>query len=108
MKTAQLAQLLMWAGLAIATPTTWPRAVPSLDAAAFAEAQQRDDTATRAFSNTQIKVCVYQRPSSLVSPGHLNVFFGGGGDWRVNENKEIPKAHHMKNIDFGRKMSICG
>lgn len=56
MKTAQLAQLLTWVGLVTATPTTWPRAVPSLDAAAFSEAQQRDDTATRAFTNTQIKV----------------------------------------------------
>lgn len=56
MKTAQLAQLLTWVGLVTATPTTWPRAVPSLDAAAFAEAQQRDNTATRAFTNTQIKV----------------------------------------------------
>lgn len=55
MKTAQLAQLLLWVGLATATPTSQPRAVPSLDAAAFAEAQQRDDTATRAFSDTQIK-----------------------------------------------------
>ncbi|ERS97332.1 hypothetical protein HMPREF1624_06664 [Sporothrix schenckii ATCC 58251] len=31
-----------------------PRTVTSLDAAAVAEAQQRDDTATRAFSNVQI------------------------------------------------------
>lgn len=65
MKTVQLAQLwLTWAGLATATPTSWPRAVPSLDAAAFAEAQQRDDTATRAFSNTQIKVNNYFNPVS--------------------------------------------
>lgn len=32
------------------------RAVAELDPAAFAEAQQRDETATRAFSNAAIKV----------------------------------------------------
>jgi hypothetical protein len=32
------------------------RTVAALDQAAFAEAQQRDDTATRAFSSTAIKV----------------------------------------------------
>lgn len=32
------------------------RTVTELDQAAFGEAQQRDDTAVRAFSNTEIKV----------------------------------------------------
>ena len=41
---------------AVATPTAVRRAVASLNAAAFAEAQQRDETATRAFSSTEIKV----------------------------------------------------
>lgn len=36
-----------------------PRVVASLDQAAFEEAQQRDDTATRAFTATAIKVCHY-------------------------------------------------
>jgi hypothetical protein len=34
----------------------YPRSVTALDTAAFQEAQQRDNTATRAFSNTEIKV----------------------------------------------------
>lgn len=34
-----------------------PRTVASLDPAATAQAQQRDNTATRAVSNAQIKVC---------------------------------------------------
>jgi hypothetical protein len=49
--------LLTAATLASASPIALePRNVTSLDQAAFAEAQQRDATATRAFSNTQIKV----------------------------------------------------
>lgn len=36
------------------SPTVEPRAVASLNAAAFAEAQVRDDTATRAFSAAEI------------------------------------------------------
>lgn len=34
------------------------RQVEELNEEAFAEAHQRDDTATRAFSNTAIKVCI--------------------------------------------------
>jgi hypothetical protein len=34
------------------------RTVTALNTAAFEEAQQRDDTATRAFSSTEIKVCL--------------------------------------------------
>jgi hypothetical protein len=49
--------LLGAAGLASALPTVDKRVVPSLNAAAFAQAQQRDATATRAFSAVQIKVC---------------------------------------------------
>lgn len=44
-------------GLSYAGPIG-PRTVTSLDEAAFEEAQQRDDTATRAFSNVQIKVSI--------------------------------------------------
>lgn len=39
-----------------ATPIVDGRAVAQLDQAAFVEAQQRDDSATRAFSNIQITV----------------------------------------------------
>ncbi|KAJ7588162.1 hypothetical protein C8J56DRAFT_66401 [Mycena floridula] len=46
--------LLGSAALGVAVPLT-SRTVTSLDQAAFAEAQQRDNTATRAFSSTQIK-----------------------------------------------------
>jgi len=49
------ASLLTWVALAGATPFR-PRAVESLNEAATAEAHQRDNTATRAFSNVQIKV----------------------------------------------------
>lgn len=43
--------------LAAAGPvSSSPRAVTELNQAAFEEAQQRDETATRAFSNTAIKV----------------------------------------------------
>lgn len=40
--------------LVLAGPLKASRAVEQLDQAAFEEAQQRDDTATRAFSNVQI------------------------------------------------------
>ncbi|KAJ3280412.1 hypothetical protein HK104_000673 [Borealophlyctis nickersoniae] len=57
MKTPLYTVLLGAAGLASALPTSvhHRRAVPSLNQAATEEAQQRDGTATRAFSNTQIK-----------------------------------------------------
>ncbi|KUI65371.1 hypothetical protein VM1G_00409 [Cytospora mali] len=47
--------LLILVAATSADPVIWPRTVPSLDEAATAQAQQRDDTATRALSNTQIK-----------------------------------------------------
>jgi hypothetical protein len=40
------------------------RTVTSLDEAAFEEAQRRDDTATRAFSNVQIKASLMIHGSS--------------------------------------------
>ena len=54
---ALLSLLLACASLGIASPLG-SRAVSSLNEAAFAEAQQRDEDATRAFSNVQIKVSV--------------------------------------------------
>ncbi|KAK8055891.1 hypothetical protein PG993_001118 [Apiospora rasikravindrae] len=41
--------------LVAAGPVSYPRAVTELNQAAFEEAQKRDETATRAFSNTAIK-----------------------------------------------------
>ncbi|KAL1862452.1 hypothetical protein Daus18300_008549 [Diaporthe australafricana] len=51
----KLISILACAGLASANPIVVAKAVASLDASAFAEAQQRDDTATRASSNINIK-----------------------------------------------------
>jgi hypothetical protein len=48
--------LLGAAGLVSGLPTVDKRTVTSLNEAAFEQAQQRDDTATRAFSAVQIKV----------------------------------------------------
>jgi hypothetical protein len=59
--------LLVASALTSASPAGVRRAVQELNQAAFEEAQQRDDTATRAFSNTAIKVCIrkkYLLPSS--------------------------------------------
>lgn len=54
----QISALLCGAAtLTSAIPVVERRAVQELNQAAFAEAQQRDDTATRAFSSTEIKVC---------------------------------------------------
>lgn len=54
----QISALLVGAAtLTSAIPVVERRAVQELNQAAFAEAQQRDDTATRAFSSTEIKVC---------------------------------------------------
>lgn len=50
-----LTSLLAWAALAGATPFGF-RAVDSLDEPATEEAHQRDNGATRAFSDVQIKV----------------------------------------------------
>jgi len=46
-------------GAALASPLVEVRTVTSLNQAAFKEAQQRDGTATRAFSSTAIKVLFY-------------------------------------------------
>jgi hypothetical protein len=51
-----LSSLLGCAALAAAGPVVGPRAVDKLNEEATAEAQQRDNGATRAFSNVQIKV----------------------------------------------------
>lgn len=47
---------LLFGALTLASPVVQVRTVSSLNTAAFEEAQQRDDTATRAFSSTEIKV----------------------------------------------------
>lgn len=54
---SKLISLLASAALASANPVISIRAVTSLDQTAVAEAHQRDDTATRASSNINIKVC---------------------------------------------------
>jgi hypothetical protein len=59
----RLISLLASAALASASPVVHTRAVTSLDQAALAEAQPRDDTATRAASNINIKVCPVLRSS---------------------------------------------
>lgn len=50
------AALLGGASLIAGLPVAEKRTVTALDQAAFEEAQQRDDTATRAFSSVPIKV----------------------------------------------------
>ena len=52
---SKLASLLTWAAVAGANPLR-SRAVDSLNEAATEEAHQRDNGATRAFSDVQIKV----------------------------------------------------
>ena len=59
-----LSSMLAFAAVAAAGPIL-PRTVASLDEGATAEAQQRDNTATRAFSNTQIKVWEIVPPASI-------------------------------------------
>jgi hypothetical protein len=69
---SNLSSLLAWAALAGATPLHL-RAVDSLNEAATAEAHQRDDSATRAFSNVQIKVSVLSTSElgeKLADSGH--------------------------------------
>ena len=56
-----LSILFAAAALTSASPTVVRRAVQQLDQAAFEEAHVRDDTATRAFSDTAIKVCTFIR-----------------------------------------------
>jgi len=53
---SSLSILLCTAALAFASPFVEVRTVASLNQAAFEQAQQRDNTATRAFSSTEIKV----------------------------------------------------
>jgi hypothetical protein len=51
------AALLGGTSLVTGLPVAEKRTVTALDQAAFEEAQQRDDTATRAFSSVPITVC---------------------------------------------------
>lgn len=52
---SKLSVLLAYANaVALAGPVKTPRAVDQLNQASFEEAQQRDETATRAFSDVQI------------------------------------------------------
>lgn len=60
---ASLSCVLSCVALAAASPVVWPRTVSSLNEPAVAEAQQRDNTATRAFSNVEITVCLQLTPS---------------------------------------------
>lgn len=55
MRTSVFTSLLLGAGLSAAAPI-YRRTVTSLDQAATAEAQQIDNTATRALTGTAIKV----------------------------------------------------
>ena len=55
--------LLALAVCASADLVILPRTVSALNEAAAAQAQQRDDTATRALSNTRIKVCIMPLPA---------------------------------------------
>ena len=59
------ALLLASAAVTSALPGVERRVVTSLNQAAFAEAQQRDDTATRAFSAIPIKVCSLKRSAHM-------------------------------------------
>ena len=67
-----LATLVGAAAVIFASPfiRVEPRTVAALDSAATAQAQQRDNTATRAVSNSQIKVCL----TSYVKVVMLKVF----------------------------------
>jgi hypothetical protein len=52
-----ISTFLATAALISASPIVQQRTVPALNADAFAEAQVRDNTATRAFSSVEIQVC---------------------------------------------------
>ena len=67
-----VSSLLLCSALARAVPLS-PRLV-KLDPSATAEAQKRDDTATRAFSSTEIKT----------SDGECLFVVSGSGDFREN------------------------
>ncbi|CAD6444966.1 997f33c9-20b8-47c1-9e75-7ffa2b48a494 [Sclerotinia trifoliorum] len=66
--------LLLFATRGFSSPTFRKRVVTSLDQAAFEEAQQRDDTATRAFSSVPI----------ITSSGQCLFVDGLSGDFRAN------------------------
>ncbi len=57
MASRMLALFLAAAPFIDALPVAGKRTVTALNQAAFEEAQQRDDTAIRAFSSVPIKVC---------------------------------------------------
>jgi hypothetical protein len=57
LKASTLAAYL--AAVVAATPTHPKRAVTSVNAADVAESQQRDNTATRAFSNVEVQVGLF-------------------------------------------------
>jgi len=69
MSTSFLSVLLLTASLSTAVPLLGPRAA-TLDPAAVAEAQQRDNTATRAFSAIEIQVRFFSNTFSAKSPDH--------------------------------------
>lgn len=54
-----VAALVLGFQLAEAAPVYFPRTVTSLDQSQIAEAQPRDDTATRAFTAAPIKVFLF-------------------------------------------------
>ncbi|KAL5615060.1 hypothetical protein BROUX41_005125 [Berkeleyomyces rouxiae] len=91
--------LLPFCSLSRATPTIYYRAVTQLDQEAFAQAHQRDNSATRAFSNAQLQTsdgrCVF---IDLLSgdfranllPVQVGVCSGSGRSWDV-----ITKGEHI-------------
>jgi hypothetical protein len=64
---ATLSLLLSSVAFSFASPlgAIEARTVTALNTAAFEEAQQRDDTATRAFSGTEITVCFLPQRKTL-------------------------------------------
>ena len=68
-----VSSLLLCGAVAVHAAPLYPRLV-TLDPAATAEAQKRDDTATRAFSSTEIKT----------SDGECLFVVSGSGDFREN------------------------
>lgn len=73
------------ASLAIAAPI-YPRDV-TLDPAAVAEAQPRDDTATRAFTASEIKVCMFSITSCKLSSGNADSVVHVDVRWAVSEHR---------------------
>jgi len=74
---ARLSLLLSSVAFSFASPLGQleARTVTALNTAAFEEAQQRDDTATRAFSGTEIIVCFLpcRKPMLINRPQPDNV-----------------------------------